>query len=209
MDSDTSDSVDSSSDELSRPIKLQASHNSSEEESDEDLLLLAILYHENKFRASQEAFFNFETVPENSNLWRESFRFTKQEILFLTATFKMPNPCTLVTRHSASACDALCMFLHRLAYPTRLCQSEYFFGRSKTAVSLFFNHVLEWIYERYKHLLEWDHHRLSQPVLRRFAAVVHQKGAPLNDCIGFIDGTVREICKPGVNQKVVYNGHKV
>ena len=33
-------------------------------------------------------------------------------------------------------------------------------------------------------------------------------GAPLENCFGFIDGTVRPICRPGQNQRVVYNGHK-
>ena len=34
------------------------------------------------------------------------------------------------------------------------------------------------------------------------------KGSPLDNCFGFIDGTVRPISKPGQNQHVVYNGHK-
>ena len=34
------------------------------------------------------------------------------------------------------------------------------------------------------------------------------KGSPLNNFLGFIDGTVRPISKPGQNQHVVYNGHK-
>ena len=31
---------------------------------------------------------------------------------------------------------------------------------------------------------------------------------PFDNCWGFIDGTVRPICRPNVNQKIVYNGHK-
>ena len=34
------------------------------------------------------------------------------------------------------------------------------------------------------------------------------KGSPLDNCFGFIDGTVRPISKPGQNQHVVYYGHK-
>ena len=30
----------------------------------------------------------------------------------------------------------------------------------------------------------------------------------LENCFGFVDGTVRPICKPGKNQRVLYNGHK-
>ena len=36
----------------------------------------------------------------------------------------------------------------------------------------------------------------------------HNKGAPLDNCWGFIDGTVRGICRPGKDQRVSYSGHK-
>ena len=41
-----------------------------------------------------------------------------------------------------------------------------------------------------------------------YADAVHQSGAALDNCWGFIDGTVRPVCRPGVNQRVLYNGHK-
>ena len=34
------------------------------------------------------------------------------------------------------------------------------------------------------------------------------KGAPLKNCFGFVDGTVRPDCRPKRNQKTVFNGHK-
>lgn len=41
-----------------------------------------------------------------------------------------------------------------------------------------------------------------------YADAVADKGAALSNCFGFVDGTVRPICRPGKDQKVVYNGHK-
>ena len=41
-----------------------------------------------------------------------------------------------------------------------------------------------------------------------YADVIHAKGAALNNCFGFIDGTVRPISCPGQHQRIVYNGHK-
>jgi hypothetical protein len=41
-----------------------------------------------------------------------------------------------------------------------------------------------------------------------YADAIREKGAPLNNVIGFIDGTVRPLCRPGQFQQVVYNGHK-
>ena len=37
---------------------------------------------------------------------------------------------------------------------------------------------------------------------------VSAKGSPLDNCFGLIDSTVRPICRPRENQRVVYNGHK-
>ena len=32
--------------------------------------------------------------------------------------------------------------------------------------------------------------------------------SPLTNCFGFVDGTIRQICRPGKLQRVVYNGHE-
>ena len=49
---------------------------------------------------------------------------------------------------------------------------------------------------------------LNTDCLERYAAVIHAKGSALSNCFGFVDGTVRPICRPNVNQRQVYNGHK-
>ena len=51
---------------------------------------------------------------------------------------------------------------------------------------------------------EW----LSTPNLQQPADAVHDAGAPLTNYFGFIDGTVRPICRPEEMQRVVYNGHR-
>ena len=38
--------------------------------------------------------------------------------------------------------------------------------------------------------------------------VISQRGSPLQNCFGFVDGTVRPIAKPDNNQRIVYNTHK-
>ena len=49
---------------------------------------------------------------------------------------------------------------------------------------------------------------LSPANLEAFANSIHQSGAALDNCWGFVDGTVRPVCRPGRNQRVLYNGHK-
>ena len=39
-------------------------------------------------------------------------------------------------------------------------------------------------------------------------ALLRAQGAPLPNCVGFIDGTLRAICRPTRHQRIVYNGHK-
>ena len=48
-------------------------------------------------------------------------------------------------------------------------------------------------------------------LIATYADAVHSKGpkgAVVDNCFGFIDGTVRPISRPMSNQRVVYNGHK-
>ena len=44
--------------------------------------------------------------------------------------------------------------------------------------------------------------------LEKYAEAVFNKGAPLSNCFGFVDGTVRPITRPGKSQRLLYNGHK-
>lgn len=37
---------------------------------------------------------------------------------------------------------------------------------------------------------------------------VYNRGAPLTNCWGFVDGTARPICRPSVDQRIYFSGHK-
>ena len=41
-----------------------------------------------------------------------------------------------------------------------------------------------------------------------YASAIHNHGTPLENCCGFIDGTVRRIARLKKNQRNMYNGHK-
>ena len=56
--------------------------------------------------------------------------------------------------------------------------------------------------------LEWNDSILDPYSLERYSNAITAKGSPLDNCFGFVDGTVRPISKPGENQRIVYNGHK-
>eukprot|EP00795_Rhopilema_esculentum_P015955 gene15955-biopygen5338 len=74
---------------------------------------------------------------------------------------------------------------------------------------MIFNLVVEDIYDRFFNLLnDLNQPWLSRENLQSFADAIHNKGAALDNCWGFVDGTVRPICRPTRNQRAVYNGHK-
>ena len=66
--------------------------------------------------------------------------------------------------------------------------------------------IVEDLYDRFSHLLNSLDLVWLDPKI--FAAAVHAKGAPLSQCFGFIDDTVRPIARPSENQRVMYSGHK-
>ena len=83
------------------------------------------------------------------------------------------------------------------------------FGRNPTELCLIYNTVLDFVYENHGHRLQsWQHGFLQPAKLEQYANTIHNKGAPLQNCFGFIDGTVLGIARPQTNQRVCYNGHK-
>ena len=83
------------------------------------------------------------------------------------------------------------------------------FGRAVPEMSMITSRFEEWIYtDHYSKLTQWNNQLLSRYKLEVYADAVASKGAVLSKCFGFVDGTVRPICRPGQNQRIVYNGHK-
>ena len=71
------------------------------------------------------------------------------------------------------------------------------------------NTVLDYIYSIHGHkITEWNNIVLDPVHLQIYAHAIAAKGAPLENCFGFIDGTVRLVSRPGKNQRILYNGHK-
>ena len=101
------------------------------------------------------------------------------------------------------------MLLNRLSYPCRYSDMIQRFGRPVPELSMIVNRVVDFIFDNHGHrLLEWNNDVLTPQNLQIYANAIHEKGSPLENCFGFIDGTVRPISRPGQHQRVVYNGHK-
>jgi hypothetical protein len=108
-----------------------------------------------------------------------------------------------------SGMEGLCIFFKRFSYSCRYSDMIPMFGRPVPELCMITNVVVDWIFENHKHLImEWNDNILDPPAMQTYATAIHNKGAALDNCIGFVDGTVRPICRPKKNQRIVYNGHK-
>ena len=140
---------------------------------------------------------------------KSKFRFLKNDVYLLEETLDIPDAIKCYNGVVVDGVEALCIMLKRFSYPCRYVDMMPRFGRAVPQLSMISNRIADIIFDDYGHLLRnlaqpW----LSQAELKQFAESIHAKGAPLETCWGFIDGTVRPLCKPGQNQRALYNGHK-
>ena len=138
------------------------------------------------------------------------FRFHKNDVPVLLEALQLPQSFTC---HQGTICDGIeahCITLRRFAYPCRYSDLIPRFARRPVPEpSMISNLVMETIYQEHNHrLTQWNNTLLNPPLLERYARAIASKGSPLPNCFGFIDGTVRPICRPEQNPRIVYNGHK-
>ena len=71
------------------------------------------------------------------------------------------------------------------------------------------NILIDHVYDIHgQRLTHWNLDILDHDHLETYAAAITSRGSPLDNCFGFIDGTVRPIARPGENQRILYNGNK-
>lgn len=151
--------------------------------------------------------FNLQDIDEDE--CSAEFRVCKQDIPVLANVLQLPVNIHCPQRTICDRVEALCMLLRRFSYPCRYSDMISRFGRPVPELSMITNEVMDIIFENHHHRISrWNPNILSPPLLQEYADVIHAKGAPLENCFGFIDGTVRPIARPGQHQRIVYNGHK-
>ena len=137
------------------------------------------------------------------------FRFKKDDIFRLAAVLRLPEILKCQNGVVVDKIEALFIALKRFAYPCRLADLIPRFGRPVSQLCMVINLVIDHIFDRFGYLLaNLDQPLLSRQNLKAYADAIHQKGAALDNCWGFVDGTVRPICRPNQDQRAVYNGHK-
>ena len=175
--------------------------------NDEELLLL---YEEHNPKNPDFPYYGKFSLEEmNDSECVAEFRFRKHDLLLLAEALQIPDSFTCYQRSVASGMEGLCILLRRLAYPCRYSDMVPRFGRPVPVLSMISSQVLDYVYDLHSHrITQWNHEILSLEALQLYSDAIAAQGAALNNCIGFVDGTVRPICRPGEHQRAVYNGHE-
>ena len=140
---------------------------------------------------------------------KTEFRFFKNDVYLLGEVLQIPDLIKCPNGIIVNGIEALSVLLKRFSYPCRYADMIPRFGRPVAQLSMITNQMMDFIFNEYSHLLaDLRQPWLSTHNLSNFAAAIHERGAPLENCWGFIDGTVRPLCRPDQNQRVLYNGHK-
>ena len=171
---------------------------------DQDLLIVLFCMQEAPRKHIQ---YRIDCFMLEDDVFEDMFRFEKDHVLQIVVALRFQE-IRLDNRILVSGELQLLVLLRRLAYPCRLVELEAFFSMSRTTISRIVNHSLRFIHENHGHLLQFDSSKMTSARQECLAAAIHRKGAPLSNCVGFIDGTIRPMCRPTRNQKAFYNGHK-
>ena len=113
-------------------------------------------------------------------------------------------PKVLITynRSKFDGMEAFCIFLKQFSYPCRFSDLVVRFGRPVPKLSQVSNAISDHVYDNFNPLL----HDFDQPchrpaLLQEYSRNIHEERGPLENCFGFINGTVRSVWRPGVNQR--------
>ena len=176
---------------------------------EEEFVLLYEAYRPQNLSFPHLAYEKFSLEDKDAAECKADFRFEKRDILLLVEALGVP---PIFICQNGTICDgyeALCIALKRFAYPCRYSDMIPIFRRSVPELSMISNEVVDWIYTTHEHkIMQWNDTILNPASLNVFSDAIHNKGAALENCFGFIDGTVRPICRPIENQRIVYNRHK-
>ena len=135
---------------------------------------------------------------------KAEFRVEKHDIPLLAEVLGIPEKFRCQQGTICDGIEGLCMLLKRLAYPCQYSDMIPCFAKPFPVLCMVTNTVVDYIYDQHQHRITgWNQTILNPVKLEQYAAAISRE-----NCFGFIDGTVRSICRPGKNQRIVYNRHK-
>ena len=132
------------------------------------------------------------------------FRFRKQDIYRLAVALNLPD---IFRYPNGVLVEPMEACLKRYTYLCRYVDFVPRFGTPVPQLCMITNLIIDYLLDRYVDLLQNLNQAWLSPQSFEVYAI-RNKGAVLDNCWGFIDGTVRSICRDKENQRMVDNGHK-
>ena len=176
---------------------------------DEEFILLYDLYSSKDLDFPYDVYAPFDLDELDEAECVAEFRFRKRDVRALAEVLRVPDTITCEQGSVCTGIEGLCMLLRRMAYPCRYGDMIPRFAKPVPVLSMITNQMLDFIYNVHGHkVLNWNHYLLSPANLQTYVDAITAKGAPLDNCFGFIDGTIRAIARPEQHQRILYNGHK-
>jgi hypothetical protein len=150
---------------------------------------------------------SFQPAQICEKFFVQHFRFTHAEmdrVVLALLNVGFPQTIRSASRDKCSLYDAVCMMCFKYAWPTRLGTMVKTFCSSTSRMSRLVSCLRRLIFKHFHRKLR-NPPPLSLVQLETYCDAVAAKSG-LDICFGFIDGTVRPICKPSVLQGSCYNG---
>ena len=148
---------------------------------------------------------NYDDINEDEFI--TSYRFTKNEIEELCSVLQVPERLKLENNDKVNGKLCFCILLDKLVSGMTISRLQIVYGIHKTTISRIIVDMLYFLDQKMSHTLV-----LRRCILNKygqyFSHCLFNKGVPIPNCIGFIDGTCRQIARPVRHQKQLYNGHK-
>lgn len=137
---------------------------------------------------------------------KRKLRFTIPELGRLAILLQIPDPFYARTNR-VSAAMALAILLNRLAGTRALHDIATYFHVHESVVSAVVRALTMFLMNKWESLLTLNIPRIQHEA-KRYAKATFDRCHSLDNCIGFIDGTNREIARPTALQQTFYSGHK-
>jgi hypothetical protein len=136
------------------------------------------------------------------------FRFSKDEVNTIVGLLinvaRFPEVVVTSNRDSAPLRTAFLLMCMKYAWPTRLGTMTEMFGKGTSWISRVVKALRVLMFNAFHYRLR-SPRCISEEDLLRFSAAVNRKSG-CDVCFGFLDGTVRPVCKPKDAQAELYNG---
>ena len=164
--------------------------------NDEEFVFLYDIHRSKNFDFPYWNYTRFDLNEWTNDECLADFMFHKADVYRLFHVLHI----TTYNRSLYDGLEAFCVFLKRYSYPCRYSDLVPRFERPVPELCMMSNSIMNFIYENYNYLLnDFNQPWLSRNKLEECSIAIHNKGAPLVNCFGFVDGTVRPCYRPGQN----------